>query len=75
VQRIAPTRASKQVWLVFCTALSPGLASDGPTTPRTRQADIVSLIGEQQEYELWVDNVRYSNLPSFNEYVVEAEKK
>lgn len=35
------------------------------------QADIVKLIAEKQEYELWVDNVRFSDLPSYDEYVVE----
>eukprot|EP00750_Incisomonas_marina_P016804 INCI19564.1.p1 GENE.INCI19564.1~~INCI19564.1.p1 ORF type:complete len:375 (+),score=79.98 INCI19564.1:141-1265(+) len=40
----------------------------------TVKADIVNLIAEKHEYELYVDNVRFGNLPSYDEYVVEQEK-
>ena len=35
----------------------------------------MNLIAENHEYELWVDNVRFGNLPSYDEYVVEQVRR
>ena len=35
------------------------------------QADIVNLIADKHEYELWVDNVRFGDLPTYDSYVLE----